>query len=209
MDVLLKIEHGPGLFPVLGAVVVVCLLLALFILPDYICWRRRLAQLPTVQAHQIQFVDEKTCRQALELIMKEPHSTRFERFCQVSRAMTKSKEKRAGSDGQLLGGAFRIGDMPEEYEALERVLFSHQSKVDSVLGPVQTHRDAWHLAYLLERHDPAAERRRERLAKLKQEQGDKGSVGAAAAVAGGGGGDDAAQAAKKKKKKKKERPKKE
>ena len=39
-----EIPGDPGLFPVLAALVAVVVLLSLFILPDYICCKRRLRQ---------------------------------------------------------------------------------------------------------------------------------------------------------------------
>ena len=47
--------HDIKLMPVLLAFLVVVFLLGLFILPDYLCWRRRVRMLPKVTAHHIQF----------------------------------------------------------------------------------------------------------------------------------------------------------
>ena len=47
--------HDIKLMPVLLAFLVVIFLLGLFILPDYLCWRRRVRMLPKVTAHHIQF----------------------------------------------------------------------------------------------------------------------------------------------------------
>ena len=175
----------PGLFPVIAAVVAVVVLLALFILPDYICWKRRLRQLPAVVAHQIQFVDEEVCKEALKTIKSMKDSLQFDKFCEISRAMTKSKENRAGSDGLLFGGKFSVGEMPDEYDALERELFAYSTPVDQVIGPIQTHLDAYHIAYITERWDPLAEKRKEmkeaaEAAALAKKTG--GSISTAAAT---------------------------
>ena len=164
---------GPQLWPAVAAVAVVVVMLAMFILPDYICWKRRLRNLPSVVAHQIQFVDEATCRQALALIEREPASTRFDKFCEVSRALTKTKKRRAGHDGLLYDGEFQIGTLPQEYEALERALFAYTSEIDSVIGPIQTHADAFHLAYIVSRRDPIADMRREAREKAKRQKGEQ------------------------------------
>ena len=159
----------PGLFPVIAAVLAVAFLLTLFILPDYICWRRRLRQLPTVTAHQIQFIDEDMCEEALKTITSVKESEQFDKFCEISRAMTKTKENRAGSDGLLFDGKFSVGEMPEEYGALERQLFDFKTPVDQVIGPIQTHVDAYHLAYVTNRWDPLMEKRKEEQQKKRAE----------------------------------------
>ena len=161
-------SSGSQLLSVFLAILVVAILLAVFILPDYICWRRRLRDLPSVVAHQIQFVDESTARQALELILAQPKETQFDKFCEISRALTKSKKKRAGEDGLLFGGEFQIGSMPEEYEALERALFSYKNQPDTVVGPIQTHLDAYHLAYIVSRKDPKAAQLKEKVKAEKE-----------------------------------------
>ena len=166
-----EIPGDPGLFPVLAALVAVVVLLSLFILPDYICWKRRLRQLPHVTAHQIQFSDEDTALKALEIIREaEPSSKQFDKFIEISREMTKTKTLRAGHDGLLFEGKFSVGEMPEEYAALERALFSYSTPVDKVFGPIQTHMDAFHLGYITDRHDPLAEKRKEKLQKKIAEQ---------------------------------------
>ena len=151
------------------ALVLVIILLALFILPDYICWKRRLSVLPSVMAHQIQFVDESTAKEALKLILAHPKEKQFDKFCEVSRALTKTKARRAGHDGLLFDGEFQIGSMPKEFEALERALFSYKNEPDSIVGPIQTHSDAYHLAYIVTRKDPQAEKLKERI-KAEQEK---------------------------------------
>jgi hypothetical protein len=165
-----EIPGDPGLFPVLAALVAVVVLLTLFILPDYICWKRRLRQLPHVTAHQIQFSDEETALKALEIIQAVPPSQQFEKFIEISRAMTKTKTKRAGSDGLLFDGKFSVGEMPEEYAALERALFSYSTPVDKAFGPIQTHLDGFHLAFITDRHDPVAEKRKEKIQKKIDDQ---------------------------------------
>ena len=175
----------PGLFPVIAAFFAVAILLTLFILPDYICWKRRLRQLPTVKAHQIQFKDEETAKLALKKIKSVKESQQFDKFCEVSRAMTKSKENRAGSDGLLFEGKFSIGEFPDEYSTLERELFAFKTPVDKVLGPIQTHADAYHLAYIIERWDPRADKRREELQKKIQEQLKKEGGGSAKGTSDG------------------------
>ena len=84
--------------------------------------------------------------------------------------MTKTKTLRAGHDGLLFEGKFSVGEMPEEYAALERALFSYSTPVDKVFGPIQTHMDAFHLGYITDRHDPLAEKRKEKLQKKIAEQ---------------------------------------
>ena len=184
----------PQFWPAVVAIVVVFFLLALFILPDYICWKRRIRSLPSVVAHQIQFVDEATCLQALALLKSTPSGARFDKFCEISRALTKTKERRAGHDGLLFDGEFQIGSMPQEYEALERALFAYKNDVDDVVGPVQTHADAFHLGYIVSRRDPIADKRREALEKkLPSTQENE-------ATAGSGAGSNARKASANKKK---------
>jgi hypothetical protein len=157
----------PGLFPVIAAIFAVGLLLTLFILPDYICWKRRLRQLPSITAHQIQFTHRETAEIALNTIRKEEESKQFDKFCEISRAMTKSKENRAGSDGLIFGGRFQVGEMPDEYSSLERELFAYNTPVDTPIGPYQTHVDAFHIAYITDRQDPVRDKQRELEAKAE------------------------------------------
>ena len=176
-------SSDPGLFPVIAAFFAVIILLSLFILPDYICWKRRLRQLPHVTAHQIQFGSSDMAQLALEKITSVKSSLQFDKFCEVSRAMTKTKEKRAGSDGLLFGGKFSVGELPEEYRSLEREIFAFKTPVDQVIGPIQTHIDAFHLAWVTNRWDPLNEKRKEMLnkqievAKKKKETSTEGSKG--------------------------------
>ena len=101
--------------------------------------------------------------------MSVPPSQRFEKFCAVSRLVTRdSKKKYAGTDGLLFDGEFQVGSMPTEYALLERALFNHQNNVDDVVGPIQTHVDAFHLAYIVDRWDPLYEKTKSKGAKNKK-----------------------------------------
>ena len=49
--------------PFFAALVIVAVLLSMFILPDYIYWRRQVRNLPKVEAHCIEFVSETGAKQ--------------------------------------------------------------------------------------------------------------------------------------------------
>ena len=61
----------------LAGFVLVIILLAVFLLPDYICWKRRVRRLPRVKAHHIQVQEEELAKRIKNVILESDEEIVF------------------------------------------------------------------------------------------------------------------------------------
>ena len=88
------------------------ILLGLFLLPDYICWRRRVRKLPWVDAHHIQVREEELAKRVKKVIEETSETDRFQAFCESAKhtSLCESSEK----GGKIR--RFTYADMPYQYQ---------------------------------------------------------------------------------------------
>lgn len=131
------------------AVVIAACFLAIFIVPDYILYQRRLNSIPTVTISHIQLPTEEDAQTVKDIIQDKESDKEDEygRFCTAAKVRSTCKSGKEDF-GNL--GVFTYGDleMPENF--MDLVFYE---KVGTTLGPVETE-FGWHLIFVRERHDP-------------------------------------------------------
>ena len=131
------------------ALIIAAAFLAIFIVPDYILYRRRVNSIPTATISHIQ-LSTKEDAQAVKDIIQDKESDKedeYGRFCTAAKVRSTCKTGKEDF-GNL--GVFTYGDLelPTSFSD-----FVFHDKIGTTLGPVESE-FGWHLIFVRERHDP-------------------------------------------------------
>ena len=131
------------------AIVIAACFLAIFIIPDYILYQRRVNSIPTATVSHIQLTTKEDAQTVKDIIQDKDSDKEDEygRFCTAAKVKSTCKTGKEDS-GNL--GVFTYGDLelPESFHD-----FVFHDKIGTTLGPVESD-FGWHLIFVRERHDP-------------------------------------------------------
>lgn len=137
---------------IFAGILLCCLLLGLFLLPDYICWRRRVRKLPWVDAHHIQVREEELAKRIKNVVEEVAEEDRFQAFCESAKhaSLCESREK----GGKIR--RFTYSDMPY---SVEKACFA--AKLNTVQGPIFcATTQCWHLLWVVARFTGREEKKK-------------------------------------------------
>lgn len=121
-------------------------LLACFVVPDYIFYKRRQDAIPTADVCHIQVDTEEEANQLKAIIQEGELEGEYSRFCTVAQVRsTCDSKKKNGNLGRIYLGSL---ELPEEF--LDACFYE---KVWTTLGPVKSEY-GYHLIFVRERSDP-------------------------------------------------------
>lgn len=137
------------LLMIILAVVLAACFLAIFIVPDYILYQRRVNSIPTATLSHIQLSSEEDAQAVKEIIQDKESDKEDEygRFCTAAKIRSTCKSGKEDF-GNL--GVFTYGDIEMPYGFSDLAFYG---EIGTTLGPVETE-FGWHLIFIRERHDP-------------------------------------------------------
>ena len=130
------------LLMIILAVVLAACFLAIFIVPDYILYQRRVNSIPTATLSHIQLSSEEDAQAVKEIIQDKESDKEDEygRFCTAAKIRSTCKSGKEDF-GNL--GVFTYGDIEMPYSFSDLAFYGD---IGTTLGPVETE-FGWHLIW--------------------------------------------------------------